>query len=181
MPDGLGRFRKVHLACRTVLDDSGDQPETDGTEAERVGPSQLLPQPRPAVEAVVVSAPIEQEIAGLDAADQREFLGDLGLEEPSLDRLIQASYRLLGLISFFTVGEDEVRAWTVRNGTPARKAAAAIHSDIERGFIRAEVIPWDDLLRLGSMAAARDQGVLRLEGKEYVLSDGEIVHFRFNV
>ncbi len=146
-----------------------------------VEPSRLLPEPRPSVEAVVVSAPIEQEIAALDAADQREFLADLGLEEPSLDRLIRASYRLLGLISFFTVGEDEVRAWTVRRGTPARKAAAAIHSDIERGFIRAEVVPWDDLLRLGSMATARDRGVLRLEGKEYVLSDGEIVHFRFNV
>jgi hypothetical protein len=153
----------------------------DESRIAEVEPSQLLPEPRPEVEAVVVSAPIEAEIAGLDADDQREFLGDLGLEEPSLDRLIRVSYRLLGLISFFTVGEDEVRAWTVRRGTPARKAAAAIHSDIERGFIRAEVVPWDELLRLGSMAAARDQGVLRLEGKEYVLSDGEIVHFRFNV
>ena len=132
-------------------------------------------------EVVVVSAPIEEEISHLDAEHQREFLADLGLDESSLDRVIRASYSLLGLISFFTVGEDEVRAWTVRQGTPARQAGGAIHSDIERGFIRAEVTAWNDLLELGSLASCRDQGLLRLEGKHYPVQDGEIVHFRFNV
>ena len=132
-------------------------------------------------EVVTVSAPIEEEISHLDAEHQAEFLSDLGLSEPSLDRVIRASYRLLGLISFFTVGEDEVRAWTVRQGTHARKAGGTIHSDIERGFIRAEVTPWKDLLDLGSLASCRDQGLLRLEGKNYLVQDGEVVHFRFNV
>ena len=98
-----------------------------------------------------------------------------------LDRAIQASYRLLGRISFFTVGEDEVRAWTICRGAPARSAARAIHSDLERGFIRAEVVLWEDLVRMGSLAACRDEGTLRLEGKEYIVQDGEIVHVRFNV
>ena len=132
-------------------------------------------------EVVTVSAPIEEEISHLDAEHQAEFLADLGLDEPSLDRLIRASYRLLGLISFFTVGDDEVRAWTLRLGTRARQAGGAIHSDIERGFIRAEVTPWDDLLELGSLASCREKGLLRLEGKDYLVQDGEIVHFRFNV
>jgi hypothetical protein len=132
-------------------------------------------------EVVTVSAPIEEEISHLDAEHQAEFLADLGLAEPSLDRVIRASYRLLGLISFFTVGEDEVRAWTLRHGTHARKAGGAIHSDIERGFIRAEVTAWEDLLDLGSLASCRDRGLLRLEGKDYLVQDGEVVHFRFNV
>jgi len=132
-------------------------------------------------EVVTVSAPIEEEISHLDAEHQAEFLADLGLSEPSLDRVIRASYRLLGLISFFTVGEDEVRAWTLRHGTDARSAGGAIHTDIERGFIRAEVTAYDDLLDLGSLAHCRDQGLLRLEGKNYLVQDGEIVHFRFNV
>lgn len=136
---------------------------------------------RPATRAVIVSAPIEQEIASLPAEEQEEFLGDLGLGEPSLDRLIRASYDLLGLISFFTVGEDEVRAWTIRRGKKAREAGGAIHSDIARGFIRAEVVSWEDLLRLGSLAACREQGLLRLEGKEYLVQDGDVCHFRFNV
>jgi len=136
---------------------------------------------RPAVRAVVVSAPIEQEISQLPPEEQKEFLADLGLAEPSLDRVTRASYDLLGVISFFTVGEDEVRAWTIRRGTPARGAAGAIHSDIERGFIRAEVVRWDDLLRLKTMAACRDAALLRLEGKEYVMQDGDVAHFRFNV
>jgi ribosome-binding ATPase YchF (GTP1/OBG family) len=130
---------------------------------------------------VVVSAPIEQEIAGLSRDEQRDFLAELGLAEPSLDRVIRASYHLLGLISFFTVGEDEVRAWTLRRGTCAREAAGAIHSDIERGFIRAEVVGWEDLVRLGSLAACRPAGLLRLEGKEYEVQDGEVIHFRFAV
>ena len=130
---------------------------------------------------VVISAPIEEEISRLGPEEQAEFLGDLGLEEPSVDRVLRASFDLLGWIAFFTVGEDEVRAWNIRRGTIARDAAGAIHSDIARGFIRAEVISWKDLLDLGSMAAARDKGVLRLEGKEYVMKDGDIAHFRFNV
>lgn len=133
------------------------------------------------VELLVVSAPIEEEISRLDAEEQREFLADLGLEQPSLDRVLQASYSLLGLISFFTVGEDEVRAWTIRQETVARKAAGTIHSDLERGFIRAEVVGWKDLLELKTMAACRDKGLLRLEGKEYVVQDGEVMHIRFNV
>jgi ribosome-binding ATPase len=136
---------------------------------------------REAVRAVTVSAPIEQEISALSADEQREFLADLGIAEPSLDRVTRASYDLLGVISFFTVGEDEVRAWTIRRGTRAREAAGAIHSDIERGFIRAEVVPCDDLIRLKTLAASRDAGLLRLEGKEYVVKDGDVVHFRFNV
>jgi GTP-binding protein YchF len=130
---------------------------------------------------VVVSAPIELEISRLSEADQKDFLADLGLAEPSLDRVIRASYELLGVISFFTVGEDEVRAWTIRKGTAAREAAGAVHSDIERGFIRAEVVRWDDLLRLGSLAACREKALLHLQGKEYVVADGDVVHFRFNV
>ena len=137
--------------------------------------------PRTAVTAITVSAPIEQEISRLPPQEQREFLDDLGLAEPSLDRLSRASYELLGLIAFFTVGEDEVRAWTVRRGTRAREAAGSIHSDIERGFIRAEVVRWDDLLRLKSLAACREAALLRLEGKDYVVQDGDVVHFRFNV
>jgi ribosome-binding ATPase len=136
---------------------------------------------RPGTQAVVVSAPIEAEIAVLPADEQEEFLSDLGLTEPSVDRLIRASFDLLGRIAFFTVGEDEVRAWTVRGGVGAKKAGAAIHSDIERGFIRAEVVPWGDLLELGSLAACKDKGVLRLEGKDYVVKDGDVCHFRFNV
>lgn len=130
---------------------------------------------------LVVSAPIEDEIAQLGAEEQAEFLSDLGLEEPSVDRVLRASFELLGLAAFFTVGEDEVRAWTIRQSTNARDAAGAIHSDIARGFIRAEVVFWEDLLRVKTLAAARDQGLLRLEGKEYVMKDGDVAHFRFNV
>ncbi len=130
---------------------------------------------------VVVSAPIELEISRLAPDEQKEFLADLGLAAPSLDRVIRASYELLGVLSFFTVGEDEVRAWTIRRSTVAREAAGAIHSDIERGFIRAEVVRWDDLLEHRTMAACRDKALLRLEGKEYVVQDGDVVHFRFNV
>jgi ribosome-binding ATPase len=136
---------------------------------------------RARTEAVVVSAPIEQEIAGLAADEQREFLAELGLAEPSVDRVIRASYELLGLLSFFTVGEDEVRAWTLRRGTHAREAAGTIHSDIERGFIRAEVVDWAELVKLGSLAACRNVGSLRLEGKEYEVKDGEVIHFRFAI
>jgi GTP-binding protein YchF len=136
---------------------------------------------RPNVGLCPVSAPIEAEMADLSADDARAFREDLGLAEPGLDRVVRTSYELLGLISFLTAGEDECRAWTIRRGTPAQAAAGAIHSDIERGFIRAEVVSFDDLMAAGSLAACRDKGTLRLEGKEYEVRDGDVINFRFNV
>ena len=109
------------------------------------------------------------------------FLEDLGVSESGLDRLVKASYTLLGLISYLTSGEDECRAWTITNGTKAPQAAGKIHSDFERGFIRAEVIAYEDLMTVGTMAAAREKGMIRSEGKEYVVKDGDIILFRFNV
>ncbi|MFY9269245.1 MAG: redox-regulated ATPase YchF [Candidatus Manganitrophaceae bacterium] len=132
-------------------------------------------------ECVVISGKIESEIASLSQEEAVLFLRDLGLSEPGLARLIRASYRLLGLMTFFTVGEDEVKAWTIRNGTPAVEAAGEIHSDIKRGFIRAEIFSYADLIRLGSAQAIKEKGLLRLEGKEYVVQDGDCVYFRFNV
>ncbi len=129
--------------------------------------------------AVAVCAKIELEIAQLDAADAAAFLADLGLEESGLDRVIRASYDLLGYISFFTVGEDECRAWSIPRNTPAQLAASEIHSDIARGFIRAEVVSYPHLIARGTMAACRDHGEVRLEGKEYVVKDGDIINFRF--
>ncbi len=128
-----------------------------------------------------VSAEIEMEISRLAPEDVDAFMEDLGLTEPARNRVVRAAYDLLGLESFFTVGEDECRAWTIRKGTPARKAAGVIHSDLERGFIRAEVIGYDDLIECGSLPKARDKGLLRLEGKDYPVADGEILHVRFNV
>lgn len=133
---------------------------------------------RPGTEFVALSAKIEREIASLSPDDAAAFRADLGITEPALERLIRASYHLLGYISFLTVGDDECRAWSIRAGTPARGAAGAVHSDIEKGFIRAEVVPWDKLLEAGSLAAAREKAWLRLEGKEYVVQDGDVVHFR---
>jgi hypothetical protein len=121
---------------------------------------------------------VEAELAQLSDADAAEFLASYGLKESATSRLIRASYRLLGLISFFTVGEDECRAWTIREGATALEAAGEIHSDIQRGFIRAEVVKYDDLMAAGSFAEARNRALLRVEGKEYVVHDGEIVHFR---
>jgi ribosome-binding ATPase len=129
--------------------------------------------------AVAVCAKIELEIAQLDPSDAASFLADLGLTESGLDRVIRASYDLLGYVSFFTVGEDECRAWSIPRGTPAQLAAAEIHSDIARGFIRAEVVTYDALISRGTMAACRDHGEVRLEGKEYVVQDGDIINFRF--
>jgi len=129
--------------------------------------------------AVAVCGKIELEIAQLDAADAAAFLADLGLQERGLDRVIRASYDLLGYISFFTVGEDECRAWSIPRGIAAQLAAAEIHSDIARGFIRAEVVSYDALIARGSMAACRDHGEVRLEGKDYTVEDGDIINFRF--
>ena len=124
---------------------------------------------------------IEEELASLEDEDKKEMLEALGLEESGLDKVIKASYDLLGLMSFLTAGEPEVRAWTIKKGTKAPAAAGKIHSDIERGFIRAEVVSYDDLMREGSMNAVKEKGLLRSEGKEYIMQDGDIVLFRFNV
>ncbi|MBC9785483.1 redox-regulated ATPase YchF [Heliobacterium chlorum] len=131
---------------------------------------------------VVICAKIEAEIAELTDPEERAmFLSDLGLKESGLDRLIRETYTLLGLITYFTAGVQEVRAWTITKGMKAPQAAGVIHTDFERGFIRAEVTGYDDLISTGSQAAARDKGLMRLEGKEYVMQDGDVVHFRFNV
>ncbi len=128
---------------------------------------------------VVISAKIESEVAGLPDADRAAYLAELGLEEPGLNKLISEGYRLLGLITYFTVGPKEARAWTIPVNTKAPRAAAAIHTDFEKGFIRAETIAYDDYISLGGEAGAREAGKMRLEGKEYVVKDGDVLHFRF--
>jgi len=132
-------------------------------------------------EVFVICAKIEQEMAELDDEERKIFLEDLGLEESGLDKLIKASYRLLGLISFLTAGPKETRAWTITAGTKAPQAAGKIHSDFERGFIRAEIVNYDDLVKCGSYNAAREKGLVRLEGKDYIVQDGDVILFRFNV
>ncbi len=132
-------------------------------------------------EVIVICAEIEAEIAELEDDEKAEFLADLGLQESGLDKLIRAGYHLLGLITFFTALPQETRAWTVKEGTRAPQAAGKIHTDMERGFIRAEIVSYDDLVSAGSQAAAREKGLVRLEGKEYVIRDGDVVYFRFNV
>ncbi|TFJ92279.1 redox-regulated ATPase YchF [Lentibacillus salicampi] len=132
-------------------------------------------------EVIVVCAKIEEEIAELDPEEKEMFLEDLGIAESGLDQLIKASYQLLGLGTYFTAGEPEVRAWTFRKGIKAPQAAGIIHTDFERGFIRAETVSYEDLMETGSMAGARDKGKVRLEGKEYIVQDGDVIHFRFNV
>ena len=131
--------------------------------------------------AVIVSAAIEADLIGMDPADRAEFLGDLGLHEAGLARIIRAGYELLGLLTFFTVGPKEARAWTVHAGSKAPQAAGEIHTDFERGFIRAETIAFDDYISLGGESGARDAGKLRQEGKEYIVKDGDVLHFKFNV
>ena len=132
-------------------------------------------------EVIVISAAIEQDIASMSAEEKKEFLEELGIGQSGLDRLITASYRLLGLISFLTSGEDECRAWTIVKGTKAPQAAGKIHTDFEKGFIRAEVVPFEQLQENGSMAACKEKGLVRSEGKDYVMKDGDITLFRFNV
>ena len=132
-------------------------------------------------ECVVICAAIEAELATLEPAERLEFLNDLGLEEPGLNRVIRAGYHLLGLMSYFTAGVKEVRAWTIRRGTTAPGAAGVIHTDFERGFIRAEVIAYEDFVACGGEAKAKETGKLRVEGKEYIVADGDVMHFRFNV
>ncbi|MCI9555231.1 MAG: redox-regulated ATPase YchF [Oscillibacter sp.] len=128
-----------------------------------------------------ICAKLEQDVAELEGEERQMFLEEIGVEESGLDRLIKCSYALLGLISFLTYGKDECRAWTIRKGTKAPQAAGKIHTDIERGFIRAEVIAYEDMMKCGSVAAAKEKGLLRSEGKEYVVQDGDMIYFRFNV
>ena len=159
--------------------DEADVPDVGGSvekAAQKTGLTAFLS--RAATRAVAVCAKIELEIADLDPADAATFLADLGLSESGLDRVIRATYDLLGYMSFFTVGEDECRAWSIPRDTIAQLAAGEIHSDIQRGFIRAEVVAYDALVSRGSLAACRDHGELRLEGKEYVVADGDVINFR---
>jgi GTP-binding protein YchF len=135
--------------------------------------------PRCAV--TVLSAEIEKELSDLSEEDAQIFMQDLGIVEPALHKLIRTSYELLGLISFFTVGEDECRSWTIQKGTNAQRAAGVIHTDLEKGFIRAEIVHYDDLSRLGSLNACKEKGLLRLEGKEYLMKDGDTMNVRFNI
>jgi ribosome-binding ATPase YchF (GTP1/OBG family) len=130
---------------------------------------------------VVLAGMVEMDIAQMAPDDQKDFVASLGLPEPAVGRFIRAAYALSDLISFLTAGEDECRAWPLRKGSSAHKAAGKIHSDIERGFIRAEVMRWEDLIKLGSEAKCREAGKLRLEGKEYIVADGDVINFRFNV
>ena len=132
-------------------------------------------------EVVVVCAKLEEELSGLEDDEKLEMLSEYGLTESGLDKLIRTSYKLLGLISYLTAGVQEVRAWTIKEGTKAPEAAGKIHSDIERGFIRAEIVSYNDLVECGSEAAAKEKGLYRLEGKDYVMKDGDVVNFRFNV
>ena len=134
-----------------------------------------------AAECLVICAHLEAELVSLSPEERTEYLKSLGVNGSGVDRLIKSAYHLLGLMSFLTAGEKEVRAWTIPQGTRAQEAAGTIHSDIERGFIRAEVISYQDLMRVGSHVAAREQGLTRLEGKDYIMQEGDVVHFRFNV
>ncbi len=143
---------------------------TDATKVEPLSGNELLP----------IDVKIEAELAELSAEDQKEYMKELGMSESGLDKLARASYKLLNLITYFTAGPMETRAWTIVTGTKAPQAAGVIHTDFEKGFIRAEVIAWDKLLEAGSYAAARDKGWLRVEGKEYVMTDGDVAHFRVN-
>ena len=132
-------------------------------------------------ESFVISAQIEQEISELSDEEKGEYLESLGLSESGLDKIVRASYSLLGLMSYLTAGEKETRAWTIKKGTKAPQAAGKIHTDFERGFIKAEVVNYKDLLDNGSLSAAREKGLVRMEGKDYVMQDGDVVLFRFNV
>ena len=132
-------------------------------------------------EVIVVCAKIEEEISELDAEEKAMFLSELGIEESGLDQLIKAAYSLLGLATYFTAGVQEVRAWTFKKGMKAPQCAGVIHTDFERGFIRAETVSYEDLLAAGNMVAAKEAGKVRLEGKEYIVNDGDVMHFRFNV
>ena len=168
--------KPVIYAANVKEDDLAD----DGANNEYVKAVQKLAKDEDS-EVFVICAQIEQEIAELDEEEKKMFLEELGLKESGLEKLIKASYRLLGLISYITAGQKETRAWTIKIGTKAPQAAGKIHSDFERGFIRAEVVSYDNLVECGSYNAARDKGLVRSEGKEYVVQDGDVILFRFNV
>ncbi|MEN8374948.1 MAG: redox-regulated ATPase YchF [Gemmatimonadota bacterium] len=168
---------KRQLIVANVLE--GDLPEADNRHVRALRAA--LADRGDDVEVVALAAAIEAELQSLDAHERAEYLAELGLEEPGLNRLIRAGYHLLDLISFFTAAEKEARAWTIRRGSTAAEAAGEIHSDFQRGFIRAETVGWDDLTAVGSEAAARERGLMRSEGKEYVVADGDVILFRFNV
>lgn len=159
----------------------GEEDLPDGSNEHVSRVREAVARDEPDAEIVTVCSAIESELAELAPEERDEFLADLGLEEPGLHRLIRATYELLGLVTFFTAGEKEARAWTVRRGALAPEAAGVIHSDFERGFIRAETIGYDEFREVGSMKAAREQGVMRSEGKDYQVRDGDIMLFRFNV
>ena len=168
--------KPVIYAANVSEDDLAD----DGASNEYVQAVRELAK-KSGSEVFVICAQIEQEISELDEDERKMFLEDLGLKESGLEKLIKASYSLLGLISYLTAGETETRAWTIKKGTKAPQAAGKIHSDFERGFIRAEVVNYQDLLDCGSYSAAKEKGLVGLEGKEYVVKDGDVVLFRFNV
>jgi ribosome-binding ATPase len=164
--------RKPVLVLFNQADDKAGQPLSAAYQDELK---------RRGLDGLALAGKVEMEVAQLDESDREAFLKEIGIQEPARERFIRASYRLLDLISFLTTGEDEVRAWTITQGTIARKAAGKIHSDIERGFIRAEVIAYDDFVVLGSEAKCKEAGKLRLEGKDYIVQDGDIIHFRFAI
>lgn len=168
--------KPVIYACNMSEDDFANNIETNEryNEVKKIAAAE-------GAEVLPICAEMEAQIASLDNEDKEMFLSELGLERSGLDRLIQSSYHLLGLISYLTAGKPEVRAWTIKRGTKAPQAAGKIHSDFEHGFIRAEVVAYDDLMKCGSMTAAKEKGLVRSEGKEYVMNDGDIVLFRFNV
>jgi hypothetical protein len=165
-------LKPVMYVANVLEDGFGDNPHLDAVRARAAGEG---------AEVVPVSAAIEEELSQLEDADRDAFLHDLGLDEPGLNRVIRAAYKLLGLQTYFTAGVKEVRAWTVRAGATAPQAAAVIHTDFEKGFIRAETIAYDDFIKYRGEAGARDAGRLRLEGKEYRVQEGDVLHFRFNV
>lgn len=169
-------YKPVIFAANVAEDDLAD----DGADNASVQAVRAYAK-QEQCEVFVVCAQIEQELAELDDEEKKMFLEDLGLTQSGLEKLIQASYSLLGLISYLTAGEPEVRAWTIKKGTKAPQAAGKIHSDFERGFIRAEIVGYDDLMDCGTYTAAKEKGLVRLEGKEYVVQDGDIILFRFNV
>lgn len=169
-------YKPVIFAANVAEEDLAD----DGASNDKVRRVREFAQEEGS-EVFVICAQIEQEIAELDEDEKTMFLEDLGLKESGLEKLIKASYHLLGLISYLTSGEDETRAWTIKVGTKAPQAAGKIHTDFERGFIKAEVVNYRDLLEQKSLAAAREKGMVRMEGKEYVVQDGDVILFRFNV
>ena len=169
-------YKPVIFAANVAEDDLAD----DGASNPHVAKVREMAKEEGA-EVFVICAQIEQELAELDEDEKKEYLEDLGVESSGLDKLVAASYSLLGLISFLTAGEDECRAWTIKKGTKAPQAAGKIHTDFERGFIKAEVVNYQDLLDNGSLSAAREKGIVGMEGKDYVVKDGDVILFRFNV